>query len=84
MSVKMHIRETGTALEMHVAETAELITMQIADGGRPYAGPYEVTPTEAQQTLPTKGALLTDDITVKQIPTDYGKVSDVGGIIYID
>lgn len=84
MSVKMHIRQDETAVVMRISETAEHIAMQITDGGRPYTGPYEVTPTEAQQTLPTKGALLKDDITVRMIPADYGKVSDIGGILYID
>lgn len=82
----MRIREDETAIGMRIAETADAIVMRIPEGptGKPYAGPYEVTPTEAQQTLPTKGALLKEDITVKMIPADYGKVSDVGGIIYID
>ena len=36
-----------------------------------YEGPYEVTPTEATQTLETKELYMDDDITVNPIPDPY-------------
>ena len=37
---------------------------------REYNGPYEVYPTEYDQFLPTEDKLLTDDVTVHEIPLD--------------
>lgn len=37
---------------------------------REYHGPYEVYPTEYDQFLPTEDKLLTDDVTVHEIPLD--------------
>jgi hypothetical protein len=36
-----------------------------------YEGDYEVTPTEAEQTLETNQLLMMDDVTVHAIPSDY-------------
>ena len=36
-----------------------------------YEGTYEVTPTEETQTLETDGLMMTDDITVNPIPSQY-------------
>ena len=35
-----------------------------------YAGPYEVTPTESEQTLATDGLMMGDDITIGAIETE--------------
>ena len=48
------------------------------DGGAPpegYAGPYEVTPSENTQTLQTTDRLLTQNITVAPIPSNYGRIT---------
>ena len=36
-----------------------------------YTGDYEVTPTEAEQTLQTTALIMDDDVTVHGIPADY-------------
>lgn len=40
-----------------------------------YKGDYEVTPKREAQIIPTGGKMLTEDITVKAIPPEYGLVS---------
>ena len=37
----------------------------------PYVGEYEVTPTESEQTLSTNGLMMTDDVTVHAIDSEY-------------
>lgn len=37
-------------------------------GGVPYAGSYEVTPTMAEQVLPTRSKTMRDDVTVHAVP----------------
>lgn len=36
-----------------------------------YRGQYEVTPTEEEQVLPTNARVMTDNVTVDAIPSDY-------------
>lgn len=46
-------------------------TVIVTEGPEEYTGPVTVTPTEAQQTLLTKDKLLTDNISVNPIPSEY-------------
>lgn len=43
----------------------------IGTGGIPYRGPYEVTPTESEQILPTIYRTMSRDVTVHAIPPEY-------------
>lgn len=52
-------------------------------GGNPYTGDYAVTPKVAQQTMPTKGKFMTDDVTVKAIPIYETSNASGGSTIYI-
>ena len=36
-----------------------------------YDGPYDVTPTESVQTLPTQGFGMAQNVTVQPIPSEY-------------
>lgn len=48
-----------------------------------YQGAYEVTPTEATQTLPTRGLMMTQDVKVKPIPNNYGLITWNGSVITV-
>ena len=37
----------------------------------PYTGETEVTPTKAEQILPTEGLMMTEDVTIDPIPSEY-------------
>lgn len=37
----------------------------------PYTGDTEITPTKAEQTLPTEGLMMTADVKVNPIPSEY-------------
>ena len=43
-----------------------------------YDGPYEITPRVTAQTLPTARKILTDDLTVREIPR-YDVSNTAGG-----
>lgn len=48
------------------------VTAPVAAGKVPeYDGSYSVTPTEQEQTLPTNGFLMKDDVSVDAIPSGY-------------
>ena len=49
-----------------------------------YTGETEVTPTDETQTLQTAGLKVPENIIVKPIPSNYGKVSYNGSFIFIE
>ena len=46
-------------------------TVIVTEGPEEYTGPTTVTPTESEQTLLTKDKLLTENISVNPIPSEY-------------
>lgn len=48
-----------------------------------YQGPYEVTPTQTAQVLPTEGLLAVADIVVNPIPSNYGLVTWDGAVLTV-
>ena len=48
-----------------------------------YGGPYEVTPTEAAQTLATANLLMARDLTIAPIPGNYGLITYNGTSIRV-
>lgn len=48
-----------------------------------YSGPTEITPTEADQIVEVKDLLPTENITVKRIPNNYGRIEWNGSYITI-
>lgn len=60
----------------NIRKGVSILDVEGTYGGDPYTGPTEVTPTLEDQTLPTEGTTLEQDITVKAIwpvdPADIG------------
>ena len=48
-----------------------------------YGGPYEVTPTRYTQTLPTEGTLMSGNVKVNPIPSNYGLITYNGSVITV-
>lgn len=48
-----------------------------------YTGPYEVTPTSEEQILSTSGLLLTGNIKINPVPSNYGRVDWNGSYITV-
>lgn len=40
-----------------------------------YTGSYEVTPSSQTQTLPTSGLMMTGNVVVNPIPSNYGLIT---------
>jgi hypothetical protein len=52
-------------------------------GGSPYEGEYVVTPKVDQQIMPTKGKVMTNDLTVKAVPVFRVSNTSGGTTVYI-
>ena len=48
-----------------------------------YSGPYVVTPSEDTQVLATAGKTLESNVTVKPIPSNYGRITWNGTTITV-
>ena len=54
-----------------------------ADVERQYHGATEVVPSSETQTLPTANRMLTEDIIIDPIPSNYGLITYNGSIITV-
>ena len=73
MAIKLKVQET-TPVKLKV-NGADEVRLKVSDGvpiyPNPYEGAYEVTPTESEQTLSANGLMMTDDVTVHAIDSEY-------------
>lgn len=53
------------------------------NGGRPYQGEYEVTPSRQTQTLQTAGRVMSQDVVVNPIPSNYGLITWNGSALMV-
>lgn len=51
--------------------------------GDEYDGPYEVTPTSSEQTLSTTDKILSADIIIHPIPSNYGLITWNGATLTV-
>lgn len=52
-------------------------------GHEPYAGTYEVTPSDTEQVLSTAEKVLSEDIVVHAIPSNYGRIEWNGAVLTV-
>lgn len=58
-------------------------TASVEWAGATYDGAYEVTPSGQTQTIPTYGRILTDNIVVNPIPSNYGLITWNGSTLTV-
>lgn len=63
-------------------QSAELEASGGASGDS-YAGPYEVTPTDEIQILRTQQKLMTRNIVINPIPSNYGLITWNGSVLTV-
>ena len=73
MAIKLKVQDNGP-VRLNVAGT-DGVRLTAEQGipiyPNPYIGDYEVYPDETEHTLPTNGLMMTDDVTVHAVPSDY-------------
>ena len=72
-----------TSVESGTVNPAKVEIASLEWNGATYDGAYEVTPSGQTQTLSTYGRILTDDIVVKPIPSNYGKITWNGSYLTV-
>lgn len=76
IQVELNVEESTSRYSMSVSDNSVPVSLgvstQIVMGTiDEYAGPYNVTPSESEQTLATTDLKMTYDVTVGAIPSDY-------------
>lgn len=51
--------------------------------GNPYFGPYEITPSNATQTFQTVNQLMTSNLVINPIPSNYGLITWDGSTLTV-
>lgn len=67
----------GAEIYAEIVGGAVIETELVASGPLPdyYAGPYEFTPSEQEQTIPISGKIGQQNITIGAIPVNYGRLT---------
>lgn len=87
MSIDVTVSGLNTQVDVTLSEGSQTVTADVSefiiiDPAPAYQGSYEVTPKTSEQTLPTTGKSLWQDVTVHKIP--YYETSNVQGTtVYI-
>lgn len=73
ITIPMEVQAEGIVVQMEIGTDSQTIGMSVGAEynmieGDPYEGTYEVTPRVYAQSLETDGKLMSDDVTIYEIP----------------
>jgi len=75
--VSISVNEEGLGVSTGIPVARELVERTA------YMGPTEVTPSASEQVLLTNNFRMTEDITIKPIPSNYGLITWDGSTITV-
>ena len=85
MAIKLKVQNTS-AVRLNVG-TADGVRFGVEQGipiyPVPYTRTYTVTPSAEEQTLETAGLMMTSNVKVNPIPSNYGLITYSGNIITV-
>lgn len=86
--VDLTVSESAQQFDVSISENnipveITVITPIVASVVPDYDGSYEFTPSADDQTVPTSGKRLAQDITINPIPSNYGLITWNGSIITV-
>ena len=75
----------GAEVVGYLSNDGNEVIGEISIAAAQYQGSYIVTPTEETQTLPTAGEVLSSDVIINPIPSNYGLItwSGSGSVIMV-
>ena len=77
------VRQQSTTVTARSPSYSVDVASVVIDGGVPYSGAYEVTPTQGTQVLPTAMRLLAQDVVINPIPSNYGLITWNGSVLTV-
>ena len=58
-----------------LSASGDVVNKVVVSEAEVFAGPYEITPSAENQVISTRTKVLTDDIVIKRIPSNYGLIA---------
>ena len=89
ITVEVSVNESVVEYEMSASNNLKQITLDNSTiinatiYGETYKGDYEITPTAEGATLNTKELLMTDNLVIKPIPSNYGLIEWDGSYLTV-
>lgn len=84
MAIKLKVQETKVKFHIQDADAARFKVEQgIPIYPEDYTGAYEVTPTQQTQVLLTDHLMMSDNVTINPIPSNYGLITYNGSILTV-
>ena len=88
IAIPMRVAATEQAIPMSVATDNVLLPFSLGASyamvsGEPYTGTYTVTPSTETQTLLTEDKLMTQNVTINPIPSDWGHITWDGSVLTV-
>ena len=84
MAIKLRVQDTRAKFKLNRIDAVSFTASQgIPIYPDDYTGAYTVTPTQETQVLSTRGLMMTDNVTVNPIPSNYGLITWNGSILTV-
>lgn len=85
MAIKLKVQDSDPVkLKILGSDTLNMgVSQGVPIYPNPYTGAVEVTPSEELQTLETRGLMMTENVKVNPIPSNYGLITYNGSTITV-
>lgn len=84
MAIRLRVQDTRTTFKLKGNDTVSFTASQgVPIYPADYTGAYTVTPTQSTQVLSTNGLMMTNNVTVNPIPSNYGLITWNGAILTV-
>ena len=84
MAIRLKVLTNQVKLKMSVPDEVKMsASVGIPIYPDPYLGETEVTPSAETQILPTDGLMMTSNVTVNPIPSNYGLITWNGSTLTV-
>ena len=83
MAIKLKVQSTKTNLKVHTDSVSFGVEQGIPIYPVPYSREYIVTPSDETQILETEGLMMSHNVTINPIPSNYGLITWNGSTLTV-
>lgn len=84
MAIRLRVQENKVSFSVTDTNSATFTAEQgIPIYPSAYTRAYEVTPSNERQTLPTEGLMMSHDVVINPIPSNYGLITWNGSTLTV-
>ena len=86
ISVPMTVIADNVPVQMNVSEDGTLnmaVSAGYSAGEEPYTGEYVFTPGDEETVAQTKRKYLSEDIVIRKVPSNYGRIGWNGSVLTV-